>query len=342
MLLTQDPLYTPSSPTVRPAMGRLLLTFGVTSSLLALFGCEVDQEEDQGDEAGAPISCAAAPTCGPDQREVERCDESYSSCEAVSLCDQTVYCEGAEDLCLAVPTCDPDSTQVESCEGAEGECNEVEFCGEVIYCEELEINCTASPACTPDSVQLESCEGASDDCYEVERCGQTTFCDPVEINCSAFPICAEDEIESQNPCLDNGEQCREERECGSTIYCRPALDESLSYCDDRDLNAIVPDSAQELRIEGDELQFSYTFSGGCAMHFFPGCFSEFAESAPVQVNITLAHESDEPDFCEGIVDAQVSLDLTPLREAYLEAYPGEGGEIIINIVDQSTALNYTF
>ena len=300
MLVTQDSSYTSSYPTARSAMGRLSLALGVASSLLTLFGCEVDQEEDQGDEAGSPISCAAAPTCGPEQREVERCDESDSSCEAVSLCDQTIYCEAAEDLC------------------------------------------TAAPACTPDSVQLESCEGASDDCYEVERCGQTTFCDPVQVSCSALPFCAEDEIESQNPCLDNGERCREEHECGSTIYCRPALDESLSYCDDRDLNAIAPNSAQELRIEGDELLFTYSFSGGCAMHVFPGCFSEFAESAPVQVNITLAHESDEPDLCEGIVDAQVSLDLTPLREAYLEAYPGEGGEVIINIVDQSAALNYTF
>ena len=61
-------------------------------------------------------------------------------------------------------------------------------------------------------------------------------------------------------------------------------------------------------------------SGGCApAPIFPGCFSDFQESSPVQVTVTLGFEG-EPDPCDGIFEVEPSLDLSLLKQAYRDAY----------------------
>ena len=91
---------------------------------------------------------------------------------------------------------------------------------------------------------------------------------------------------------------------------------------------------------GDTLRFGVEYSGGCAFHIFPGCFSDFQESVPVQVSLTITRET-EGDPCDGIVSEERTLDLSFLRDAYRESYPGAEGEVSINIAN-SGSVAYSF
>ena len=47
-----------------------------------------DAEDGEDDE----LVCQAIPTCGPDQEEVEACQEGDESCQAVTICETTIFC----------------------------------------------------------------------------------------------------------------------------------------------------------------------------------------------------------------------------------------------------------
>ena len=326
-----------------------------------------------------PMTCVASPACAEMQRQVDSCDEGDETCHVVSLCGAQIFCEDEEFLCDAVPACTPDSVQLDSCEGAGPDCYEVSECGATIYCEPVPVTCLMAPVCapdtvqvescegiedrcvevtecdttifcedqlecdtvfecTPDSVQVDSCEGAERECYEVSDCDRTIYCEAVEVTCDALPQCQEDEVESTEPCMDNGETCRSETLCDTTIYCRPAEDVALLACEDESGPATLVTDA---RVEGDKLHFGVSYSGGCALHAFPGCFSEFQESAPVQVSVTISHQT-EGDPCDAIISEERSLDLSFLKSAYQDAYGTESGSIILNIVEYETPLTYSF
>lgn len=95
------------------------------------------------------------------------------------------------------------------------------------------------------------------------------------------------------------------------------------------------------RIDGDELQLSVSYSGGCAEHVFTLCWPDgtFIETAPVQARLELLH-GGEPDPCEAWVNDLVTVDLVPLREAYSAAYATDSGEIILELGTES--VSYTF
>lgn len=93
-------------------------------------------------------------------------------------------------------------------------------------------------------------------------------------------------------------------------------------------------------ITGDSLVVSVEYGGGCEDHFFTLCWPDgsFMESAPVQVNLELFHEGEDP--CDAWLTEEVTVSLTPLKLAYQDAYHTSAGEIVIHIGGET--LSYTF
>ncbi len=97
---------------------------------------------------------------------------------------------------------------------------------------------------------------------------------------------------------------------------------------------------QEVIIINDNISINVSYSGGCKIHDFTLIGeSRFVETLPVQGDIILSHNSNR-DGCEMLRVDTLTFDLTPLKEAYLAAYPtndGDNNSIIIRLVsgDQS-------
>ena len=116
-----------------------LILLGFCSALI-LSACE---EDNEGSSGGEDITCQAAPACGSDQVEVDSCEEGDESCQAVTMCEQTIYCTGGDDqeddvTCQAAPACGPDQMEVEACEEGDEACEEVTLCEQTIYCTSAE------------------------------------------------------------------------------------------------------------------------------------------------------------------------------------------------------------
>jgi hypothetical protein len=103
------------------------------------------------------------------------------------------------------------------------------------------------------------------------------------------------------------------------------------------------------RIDGDTLHLRISHGGGCARHGYGlVAWNGWMESNPVQVGVVLLHESND-DPCDALLSPNLRFDLKPLRDAFVEAYGGPGGTIIINLDNPSGAptppaarLTYTF
>ena len=94
-------------------------------------------------------------------------------------------------------------------------------------------------------------------------------------------------------------------------------------------------------IDGDAAIVDVGHSGGCAEHEFAFCWPDqsFQESDPVQVRVQLYHDANG-DMCEAYIQGPVEIDLTPLKEAWLDAYGGSTGTIVVNLGTLSA--DYTF
>ena len=293
-------------------------------------------------KAEDPFYCTAEPMCPDNSRQVESCSEAVGNCIDVSLCGKPMYCDQHEPFCDAQPHCQDNEREVFSCEGIEDRCRTSRGCSGTLHCEQL--SCDELMVCPyPNMVIVETCEVSETGCVVVHNRGcERIFCQEPEVACMAHPTCQEGEVESfgsENACVDDGSHCTEVSECGVTIYCRPSREVALLYCEEPIANPIALDSA---RIEDDRLFFGLMLSGGCGPSpIFPGCFSDFQGSSPVQVTVTLGLEG-EADPCDGISDVETSLDLSFLKQAYRDAYQSNHGELIINIEGYDTPLEYSF
>lgn len=103
----------------------------------------------------------------------------------------------------------------------------------------------------------------------------------------------------------------------------------------------APVTVNSVVLDGDDLVADVTYSGGCFYHEFVLCWpsQSFAESEPVQAMLELYHD-DAGDKCDGKVDTEVRLSVTPLEEAYEDAYQSAAGTVRIQI--HGTTLDYTF
>lgn len=94
-------------------------------------------------------------------------------------------------------------------------------------------------------------------------------------------------------------------------------------------------------ILADELTVMVATGGGCETHEWVLCWPDgaFAESDPVQAQLEIWHDAHD-DSCDGWLTADVVFDLTPLRQAWTEAYGGGTGTIIVNVGGESLTWSF--
>jgi len=228
------------------------------------------------------------------------------------------------------------STTAGSCEPGETMMQDCNTCS----CVDGEWACTAI-GCDPtggsaDGGACDPLQDPSDDCNECScvdgewactqmDCGSSTDhgdfgCDPEEDPSSECISCE---------CLASGEWLCTEDMCTHAVELCEAADPT------------DPISVTDVTLDGDSLLVSVQHGGGCASHFYGSCWDGlFAESDPVQANLQINHESND-DACDALLMAQLVIDLTPMRDAWIDAYQQPSGTITVNVADWGS-LDYTF
>lgn len=93
---------------------------------------------------------------------------------------------------------------------------------------------------------------------------------------------------------------------------------------------------KDVSIVNDSIYFKIQYSGGCNEHEFRLTANDyFKESFPVQADMILSH-NDFNDACDSIVEIELSFDLSPLKEAYINSYGGNLDPIALNILIDKT------
>ena len=78
------------------------------------------------------------------------------------------------------------------------------------------------------------------------------------------------------------------------------------------------------------LRMEVSYGGGCEAHDFELCWPEqaFLESEPVQVALELLH-TGIPDPCYASIVEEIQLDVTPMADAWRDAYRSDSGEMLL-------------
>lgn len=94
-------------------------------------------------------------------------------------------------------------------------------------------------------------------------------------------------------------------------------------------------------IAEDRLLVTVSAGGGCEDHDWTLCWPDgsFAESEPVQARMEIQHD-DHDDPCDAIITEDLDFDLVPLKEAWMAAYGGSSGTIIVVLGEER--LEYSF
>ena len=106
---------------------------------------------------------------------------------------------------------------------------------------------------------------------------------------------------------------------------------------------------EEAHIDRDTLRLRVTHGGGCAVHEYGlTAYDGWLESNPVQVRALLLHDA-HGDMCDALLTVNLRFDLQPLKQAYLRAYGGSSGTVVIRLSDPRSLgaeplarLTYTF
>ncbi len=92
-----------------------------------------------------------------------------------------------------------------------------------------------------------------------------------------------------------------------------------------------PVTFNEIVIENDNMMLEVSFGGGCKKHdFLLVSGSSFMESYPVQIAAVLSHDAHN-DSCEALIIKELTFDLSPLKQTYLQIYPPYDWETTITI-----------
>lgn len=84
-------------------------------------------------------------------------------------------------------------------------------------------------------------------------------------------------------------------------------------------------------IENDTLTLTVSYSGGCARHDFTLVADDaFRDSAPVQLDVFLAHDAND-DPCEAYPTVAFEFDLTPVRALYGETFGTDAGAVVLRV-----------
>lgn len=197
-----------------------------------------------------------------------------------------------------------------------------------------EIACAGSSDGADSGYACDPAEDPSDDC-------SSCSCVDGEWLCTAI-ACADTEPDACEPGTNPTNGCNTcSCETGEWICTDEACPEepAVALCDGTEPND--PLFVTNASIMGDTLLVDVESSGGCVAHGYGSCWDgNFDESNPVQVSLQINHE-DNDDPCEAIVMDTLSFDLTPVRDAWIDAYQSPSGTIILNVADWGS-LDYTF
>ena len=95
-------------------------------------------------------------------------------------------------------------------------------------------------------------------------------------------------------------------------------------------------------IVGDTLAVTVEYGGGCAEHVFAlDASGAFAESDPVQLMVSLAHNANG-DACQRWVTQDYCFSLAPLKTRYQEEYQQDSGTIVLQLAGAERELVYEF
>ena len=115
--------------------------------------------------------------------------------------------------------------------------------------------------------------------------------------------------------------------------------EPVAVCDGSEV--VDPFTILNAAVVDHELQLTVEYSGGCEVHDFGACWDEsFAESEPVQVGLLISHE-DFDDPCDALPVEMIAFDLSPVRNAWIDAYQQLSGTITLNVPGWGS-LDYSF
>ncbi len=103
-----------------------------------------------------------------------------------------------------------------------------------------------------------------------------------------------------------------------------------------------PFSIHSVILENNTLKINITYTGGCEEHDFMLIGTKnFMESDPVQVNILLSHNANN-DPCDALINEELNYNLTPLKNAWQQAYQKDSGIIIIWLEGFAESIYYEF
>ena len=95
-------------------------------------------------------------------------------------------------------------------------------------------------------------------------------------------------------------------------------------------------------IVGDTLAVTVSYGGGCEEHLFAlDASGAFAESDPVQLMVSLAHNANG-DACQRWVTQDYCFSLAPLKTRYQEEYQQDSGTIVLQLAGAERELVYEF
>jgi hypothetical protein len=98
----------------------------------------------------------------------------------------------------------------------------------------------------------------------------------------------------------------------------------------------------QISLNGDRLIIDLSYGGGCRDHIFSLIGENvFMESNPVRTNVVLSHDAND-DPCEAWLTEELYFDLSPLKEAYQEAYSMSSGSIILLLEGVESEILYEF
>lgn len=163
-------------------------------------------------------------------------------------------------------------------------------------------------------------------------------CPPDGMACSVY---GERYADGWAPAADGCNTCECDADGEVTSSCSEAACGPIPIASCDDLSPFDGDGFElgALSVTGDTLTVEVSYSGGCQPHYFRLCYDPaFLESFPVQAALRLEHDG-QGDPCEAYPTETRAFDLTPLRDAYVEAYREEHATVVLRLGDGAT---YTF
>jgi hypothetical protein len=224
-------------------------------------------------------------------------------------------------------SCEPGETMMQDCNTCS--CEDGQWACTEIGCDPTGGSADGGETCDPsqdpsDDCNSCSCEDGQWACTQIGCEGTTGHidfdCDPAEDLTDECVTCE---------CLASGEWLCSDEACVHPV----------ELCQDTD--PTDPLFVTDASITGDTLSLSVESSGGCESHEYGSCWDgSFAESDPVQAGLRINHENND-DPCEAIVTAELTIDLTSMRDAWIDAYQQPSGTIIVQLAGWGP-LDYSF